>query len=220
MQEISEWFTNGCDYDSGVALYRRIGTDPALISLFEEDYTEFKQGVLEKALSELLESSNAEVDPGPDFVASESKKFDLPAQVKRVHEWPNERDEYLQSLYEEWRPIFRKLKHFQHTIYEVALRSAEEAGKMAHQIMDLDVQCESIYQRRDSYIKNGIVEPSTPGTTVVDPIKWPLMLQNAERYVRRYKRLVEKNPTDRKKIDLLRKYEQEVIYYRKLLKID
>lgn len=214
MEVIREWLEH-CDYEEGVRLYMRYGKDPVLLQLFEEAYTPFKQKRLEKALTDLLESATKPATVKEAIVSH------IQQPVFREHKgWPGVKDHVVQALHDEWYPLFVKLKHLEHSIYEVAKRDEAEAGRMAHEILDLDEQCDALYGKRDHYISTGTLPSSEKKEVVVDAIKWPLMLANAERMVRLYKNKIKKKPGVLKYLEFLKKWEGEVALFRKLLKMD
>jgi hypothetical protein len=82
--------------------------------------------------------------------------------------------------------------------------------------------CDVIYEQRDHYLKHGSLpekENDMPDL-VVDPIKIPVALANAERYVRQYKNKLSKKPDDVNAVKQMEKYQRTVIEYKKILKLD
>jgi hypothetical protein len=145
--------------------------------------------------------------------------------------WPKDMDDELRSLYDEWLPKFIYKKNLQARIYDVALLGKKDeaekrkAGEMAHKILDLRNECRAIYQKRDYYLEHKkMPEEKKLCDIPEDPKKWPLELQNAQRYVRDKKLKLKKlEPTEanKKKIDALTKkleiYEWKINELKKLL---
>jgi hypothetical protein len=122
--------------------------------------------------------------------------------------------------------------NLQARVYEVALLGQQgfpgkdiEACQMAHRILDLDDMCEEIYAERDYYLQYGkLPENKAKEVEVVgDPVRWVTELENAKRYVRRYRTKIENNPghpSTVKWAQLVKDNEEKVAHYKKLLKLD
>ena len=95
-----------------------------------------------------------------------------------------------------------------------------EACQMAHAIIDLDEQLDEIYNKREFYKINGHLPYEVEPEIIGDPVRWATELKNAERYVRDYRIKVKKDPANEKWAAKLRKYEADVMRYKKLLKLD
>ena len=144
-----------------------------------------------------------------------------------VREWPEQMDATLAALKEKWKPLFAELMYLSSSIYEVALQGKtdpakkQEAGKMAHRIIDLDEECDAIYLKRQHYLTyKTLPEEKKPIELVVDVKKIPKALANSERYVRDYKNKLKKNPADVFAAEKLKQYEWAVGEYKKQLNIE
>lgn len=145
--------------------------------------------------------------------------------------WPPVMDETLQQLYDEWLPQFVEKKNLQARIYDVALAGEKdpvkkkEAGAMANKILTLRDACRKIYEKRDFYLKNKKLPKEENICDIPDnPLKWPLALQNYQRYLRDYKSKVAKIPATReneKKVynlqKQIKKYEWGIAKLKELL---
>lgn len=116
------------------------------------------------------------------------------AQKGAPRGWPPSMDETLRGLHDQWHPLFVEKKSLQARIYDLALLGQKdplkkkEAGAMAHRILDLRDACREIYKRRDHYLVNGEVLQEPKLLDIPDdPKKWPITLQNYERYARQYR---------------------------------
>lgn len=108
--------------------------------------------------------------------------------------WPKEMDETLKALHDEWFPKFTEKKNLQARLYDIALAGQQdldkkkEAGAMAHKILDLRDEIRNIYQKRDYYMQHKKL-PEEPKLLDIpeDYKRWPLTLQNYQRYARDYR---------------------------------
>jgi hypothetical protein len=55
---------------------------------------------------------------------------------------------------------------------------------------------------------------------VVDPVKMPVALENARRYVRQYKNHLKKNPANVRAAEKIKQYEWAVGEYERILKLN
>lgn len=222
MNEIIHWLNGPRYYQTGAKLYLKHGTDKLLRRIFSEPESDFKRKKLTEALTGLVSKK----------VKAEKKVAETKAvAIERVsaspRKWPEQLDDTLSALKEKWKPAFAELMNLTARIYGYALAGTndpamkEEAGRMAHRILDLDDLCDEIYAQRDHYIKfRKLPQEKKPLDLVVDPIKMPVALENARRYVRMYKNKLKKNPADVAAVEKIKQYEWAVQEYIKLLKLD
>lgn len=227
MQDLKAWFDK-CIYDQGVNLYLKYGNDPTLRALFAEDYSDFKNKKLHRVLSELLENYE---QPATKKAVQQRQVEQSPAIAHRG--WPATLDPVLQTLHDQWKPLFVEMMNMQARIYDVALMAEqtnqvdkkEEACQLAHRILDIDEQMEQIYAQRDYYIVHGkLPETIVKEKEVVgDPVRWATELQNQERYVRRYRGKLKKDPKNKNAANWalkLKEAEEMVALYKRKLKLD
>lgn len=222
MDEIKAWLNGSRDYDQGAMLYLQYGSDNLLKKIFREPASDFKKKKLVDALKGLLVSK----------VTREKKiVIDKDAAIEKVsisdRRWPANKDEITMALWMQWKPLFAELMSLTSRIYDVALAGEhdaaqkQEAGRMAHRILDLDDHCDDIYRKRDHYIKHGkLPEAEKPMELVVDPKKIPLALANCTRYIRDYKSKLRKQPEDVNAAAQIKKYEWAVGEYKRILNIE
>lgn len=222
MDVIRQWLDGPKNYEQGAILYIQHGRDEKLKRVFRELASDFKKKKLEEALKGLL-TKKAEIAS----LRSQEKTVAVERTAVADRKWPKEKDATLQALHVKWKPLFAEMMSLTSRIYEVALAGKhdpakkEEAGRMAHRILDLDDECDDIYRQRDHYIQHKCLpEEPAPLEVVVDPIKWPLELANCTRYVRDYKNKLKNEPGNVKAAAQLAKYEWGVEHYKKKLKID
>ncbi len=219
---IRQWLHGQRNYDEGVKLYLIHGKDHQLKKVFREAVSDFKR----KKLLEVMK----ELSVGKAKVAV-TTKVEKKIAVERVataeRRWPKDRDAMLEALHQKWKPLFAEMMSLTSRIYDVALAGKSdaakkiEAGQMAHRILDLDDMCDEIYEQRDHYIKEGSLPEQEKHDLdlVVDPIKIPIALANAERYVRQYKNKLKKKPDDVNAVKQIDKYQGVVDQYKKILKL-
>ena len=187
-----------------------------------EPESDFKRKKLIEALTTLVSKKEK-----AEKKVSETKAVAIERVSVSPRKWPDEMDDTLRALWEKWKPAFSELMNLTSRIYEIALAGTkdpamkEEAGRMAHRIIDLDDLCDEIYAQRDHYIQfKKLPQEKKPMELVVDPIKMPVALENARRYVRMYKSKLKKNPADVAAAEKIKQYEWAVQEYMKLLKLD
>lgn len=219
---IRQWLQGQRNYDEGVKLYLIHGKDHQLKKVFREAVSDFKRKKLLEVMKELAVgkakvavTTKVEKEQAVEKVATAEKK------------WPKDRDAMLEALHQKWKPLFAEMMNLTSRIYDVALAGKSdpakkmEAGQMAHRILDLDDMCDEIYEQRDYYLKEGsLPEEEKSFDLVVDPIKIPVALANAERYVRQYKNKLKKKPDDVNAVKQIDKYQGMVNQYKKILKLD
>jgi hypothetical protein len=233
MTEITQWLNSAGDYDAGVRIFLKYSDDPVLTALFTlEEETDFKRKRLVQALKALLNPATARSATVPrDPVIKAAMPKSVPGTMAHSG-WPNPiTDPVMRALWDQWRPKYAELMSLQQRLYEVALQGEKgdsnkklEACQMAHRIMDLDDECDEIYAERDHYLQRGhLPGNSQPVEPVGDPVRWATELQNCQRYVRNYRLKITKDPLN-KRVPIwqekIKDWEQDIIRYKKLLKLD
>lgn len=222
MDDIHEWLKGNKDYDAGAKLYLMHGKEQSLRRVFSEPVSEFKKKKLVEALTALVTKK-----------VEAAKKIEVTKQAAIEHisvsnrKWPAKKDATLTALHEKWKPLYAEMMSLMSRIYDVALAGQtdsakkQEAGRMAHRILDLDDECDAIYEQREFYLKhNKLKEEEKPMELVTDVKKIPLALSNAQRYVRDYKNKLLKKPDDVFAAEKLKQYEWAVGVYKKQLNLD
>lgn len=217
METIRAWLNGAKNYDEGVKLLLEHSRDAKLKRLYTtEGASDFKRGLLQKELQKLL--SGAVVHQ--QVVQQEQEKV-VQLVAKAHNGWPSPMDEVVAALHAQWKPLFSEMNALSSRLYDVAKAGNEaEAGRMAHRILELDDQCDAIYDKRDFYLEHGkLPHEPTPKGIVTDPAKWPLALQNAQRQLRESRLKVKDDPTNEKKAATLKNNEAKVQYYKEKLKL-
>ena len=223
MDEIRAWLNDPQrKYKDGARLYLVHGKDHSLRRVFMEAESPFKFKKLHEALRGLLTQKKQVIEK---VVAA--KEVAIEHISKSERRWPDNMDPVLKALHTKWKPVFAEMMSLTSRIYEVALQGKtdpamkEEAGRMAHRILDLDDECDAIYVKRDHYQKYGrLPEDVRPIELVVDPLKMPLALLNSRRYVREYKSKLKKEPDNVNYAKMLEKHQWAVEQYEQKLKLN
>lgn len=222
MDDIRAWLKSNRDYATGARLYLVYGKDAKMRRVFMEPESDFKKKKLVEVLTAMVTQKTEVV-----------KKVEVTKAIaiERIsvsdRRWPAQMDETVKALHAKWLPIFAEMNNLMARIYDVAKAGQtdpamkQEAGRMAHRICDLDDDCDAIYAQRDHYLQYGkLPEEKKPMELVVDPLKIPLALSNARRYVADYRNKLKKEPGNVKAAQKLKQYEWAVAEYCRILKID
>ncbi|MGN6420834.1 MAG: hypothetical protein ACTHMC_25210 [Pseudobacter sp.] len=230
MENVHQWLSSSQDYHAGIRILLQYCTDANLRALFREEETEYKRKRLLKAMQDLVSPPVLEDVPEPTAALPILIPSPATAPVSH-HGWPNPiTDQVVQRLYDQWKPDYARLMALVHVVYEVALQGENgntlkeiEAGRLAHEILDLDDQVQEYYQKRDLYLAHGhYPELKQQEEEIVEPRALYKALDNAERYVRRYRDKIKQQPKHKsvpKWTALLLEYEKDVLKYKKLLKL-
>lgn len=140
--------------------------------------------------------------------------------------WPQVMDETLRTLHATWLILFSEKKNLQARIYDVALAGEKdaakkkEAGAMACRILELRDQCKEIYNKRDYYLQHTKLPEEMKLIDIPDdPKKFPLTLQNFQRYARDYKNKLKKQPQNASFQKQLEKYEWGIKELKRLMDV-
>lgn len=219
MELIRSWLNGSRNYNQGVQLYLQYGKDDILRSLFKkEGETTFKKDRLFEALKDLhanFKKSFTQLSEAR--VEQESIIPNKSENVSNKPGWDDTDDIVLITLKNDWKKCFSEMKMLQHRLTDIATK--EERCAAAHRILDLDDQCDEFYAKRDYYLEHKKLPEERSDDIVGDPVKWPVKLANARRYVREYKIRLKKDPRSVAFAAKLKKYEEEVIFYEEKLKL-
>jgi hypothetical protein len=182
MNDITNWLQSK-DYIEGIRLYLEHGQDPVLKNLFTaEKQTPYKTERLEKALREVLQ--------GVERIKPEER----PTISITMKSWPIEaaKDDVLKALRAEWLRLFKEMQDLRSQL--MLLPTDEVRGETAHRILELDDQCEEIYNKRDYYLENGTLPQVKKEEYIVDPVKAAKRMEILGRYIRRERTNLKKDP--------------------------
>lgn len=220
MEIIRNWLNGPRLYEEGVSLYSQFGNNNILKKILaSEAWSQFKEDKLVEALKQLMQ---------PEITIQQH----LPAGTNlytRHAGWPPHpiEDPVLRALHAQWKPLYSEMMNAQSRVYEVALLARKkdsnkrlEACQLVHRIMDLDDEIDEIYGRRDYYLQHRSLPDDPQPVIVGDPVRWATELNNALRYVRRYKQWLQNQPDNVKWASKLKHFTEQVSHYKKLLKLD
>lgn len=218
MEALRNWLNSARNYDEGVKLLVQYSSDAKLKRLFTtEAKSEFKQKLLLQKLQGLYTAGTTQQ------IVKEEQSQQVVQRVAVAHfGWPPEKDEVITALHAQWKPLFSELNALSSRIYDIAKAGNKtEAGAMAHRILDLDDQCDALYDKRDYYLQHGrLPEEKAEYPVVTDPLKFPLALSNAQRQLREARLRLSKNPNSERIAATIKKNEWYVGYYKQQLKLD
>lgn len=240
MEIIRDWLNGTRNYRIGVKLYLEYGNDAVLKSLFKkESETAFKRQRLEEALKDIVykqsKSKAAGKDETEDIAAQVILSQDETERTEQLNaeelqgskigkvisdnRWGDGSDVVLNTLRREWETAFSEMKMLQHRLLDIP--DDLERCAAAHKIIELDKQIDELYAKRDHYKEKGkLPHEKDEKRQAIDPVKWPVKLQNAERYIREYKVKLKKDPTNERYARKVKEHEETRDYYKKLLKIE
>jgi hypothetical protein len=247
MEEIKNWLNSGGTYSEGVAIFCRHSTDKKLIQLFTtEMVTEFKKQKLKTAMKDLFRSLPAArvdqkpvqqpvsaekqgkmISPGAGQPVASPKVTKMSQKTPGRWSHPDDQDTVEKSLFDIWQPLFLEKTNLQSRILDIAKQGTkdpakkDEAGQMAHRILNLARQIRKIYTQRDEYFATGSVpvdEKPSARQYAIDPVIAHKEWKNAERYVRTMKNKLKKNPADQSAIELLAYHQAAVDHYKEFFK--
>jgi hypothetical protein len=184
MIDISSWFTSK-DYVEGVRLYLKHGQDPMLKKLFTAELkTAYKEQRLERALREILK--------GTEVVRPEEK----PTLSITMKSWPIEaaKDDVLRALRADWLMKFKEMQDLRSQL--MLLPNDDQRGEAALNILRLDDECDHLYARRDYYLQHGELPAAPKEEFIVDPILAAKRMLALQRYIRREKFTLKKDPAN------------------------
>lgn len=188
---INNWLQGKRNYGYGSILYKQFGTDDILKNLFSGPATDYTQEKLLAAMKTLLiENSPAAVKP-PVIVA--------------YNEMPEDADQVLIALRNEWMPFYTEMNIKRHEldkyIEDEFLNDPENTGldvfrgKLAMEILNLEKQCMAVWAKRDHYLKYKVLPgKTTTDEPVIDKVEAVLRMALLKGYIRREKALVKKHP--------------------------
>jgi hypothetical protein len=192
--------------------------------------------IIDNKAKSIVENGIVPVIPPTKFLQADGSEFPKTEGVLDLQKrkgWRNPMDSNEQALFERWKPLHAEMLDLQARLEDVARAGQSdatkkvEAGRMALRIIALDKQCDQIYTERDHYLKTGkLMEDGyndKPLDIPVDPVKWPLRLQNHQRYLREYKATRQKqtDPEKQQKLDEnIAHQERMVAEYKKRLNLE
>jgi hypothetical protein len=147
LQSIEAWLNSGRDYQAGCHLYEQYGQDAFFKILFASRISIFNRRKLEAELEKIYEAEKAVQQKPKKFKPhlSQEKYLNLPDQIRALNE---ERS----VKYQEMSDLHSKL----------VLLNAEERGKAAFKILELDQRLIKIWSMLDHHAETGELPDEGP----------------------------------------------------------
>jgi hypothetical protein len=226
MQSVILWLNSRQNYSTGAKLYHAFGGDASLKKFFSNgEPSAYKKNRLVQVLSDLVDTqknTSVIIEQKTDHLVERSS---VEATTKKG--WSQTMDEVEAALHAQWLPKFKEMMDLCSNLDTVARDGLVDpykelkAGEMAFRILDLDDECDELYEQRDHYNKHGVlIAQKEYGELVVDPKKMPMALQNHHRYARDYRSKLKKEPDNLDYAQQLKKHEWFVQQYKKKLNIE
>lgn len=198
---IKKWLNGTRNYTVGTILYNQFGHDEAVKKQLATGKSDYTAKVLLESINKLLNG---------DEVKTAIEK-QLP-----VHElMPDDADMVLQALKNEWMPLYTQMNYKRHELDKYLEDETDAAntkrGTLAMEILTLEKQCISIWQKRDHYLKHKTLPGKNIDTEpVIGKFEAANRISNLKIYVRRYKNILSRLPGDANAAQLLNTYEKEL----------
>jgi hypothetical protein len=198
---IKQWLIGDRDYNLGVALYAAHGGEERMNKMFAQGFSDYRQQKLIEAMIELEKTiaSPLPIISPPKFKPVVVSEVQLPEE--RV---PEEKDPYRS----EWLPLFMERNHLRARLKDFP--NDIDRGSAAFKILELQRQCEAIWQKRDYFLRTGQhMPPPTAGDIVTDPSKLQSSLLNIRSNISKAKKILEEDPGNTRASTRLQKYLSE-----------
>lgn len=187
MQIINNWLNGRRDFYVGRVMYEVFGLNQSLKALLKKGRTPFAEKEMYKAL-EALANSGGPVKPPVK-----------PAN-KDVAVMDDSKDAVLQSLKNEWMPLYQRMNLLRHELDKYGDRNDWEATAWrkprASEIKELEQQINQLWDKADHYHKHGrlpfVQEKKVDIPT--DPVKLGKMIESIKKNIRRNRDRMSKHP--------------------------
>jgi hypothetical protein len=224
MQIIHNWLKGRQNFIVGATLYKTFGKDQKLKDLFVKGETATAKLLLCEALQKIVAPEETGVAETVKNVTKIETNVPVTAKPvppvetkadKETAQMPGSADPILNSLKNEWQPLYQRMNLLRHSLDKFEAINTEEAinfrRPIAREIKELDLQCKAIWAKRDYYLKEGKLPFTSENKIVIpaDPVELAKLINNIKRYIRRYRTLMNKpgNPkTAQLYIDYKAKY--------------
>lgn len=182
MKIINDWIKSGKNFFVGVAIYKTVGKNDQLKTLFSKGKTDFAVKTLEKELLAIINP----VTP---------LKAVIPADTI-----PESNDSILESIRNAWLPKYQRMNYLRHELDKFKGNNAEMVvirKDLAKEIMLLEKECMDHWDKADQYQKTGkLPVDHDPDEMVVpeDPLERAKAIENTKRNIRRNRQEMQKKP--------------------------
>lgn len=143
---IKDWLQQPSDYNAGVLLFEKYGSNKTLLALFKSGATFFTKKKLHLELTNIAKSNAAIISTS----ISSKEKIKTTVRVKIV---PELLPAHLKIEYNKLGDLIRQIGHLHGKL--TVIDSDKQRGEIAFKIIDLVEQRRSIYTRLDNYVATG-----------------------------------------------------------------
>jgi len=207
MQLIRNWLEGKQNFIVGKVLYTQFGNDQALKKLFAKGEQEpGARMALLQAMQALLEAPA----PAADTQAAQDPE-PLPGKTA-----PQKEDPVLKALQLQWKSKYKAMQYLrlqlEHYGKDNALESQAACLQLCTQILTLEQEVMSIWQKVDLYRSTGKLEEVKEIIMQVpeDPAELAKKISSVQRYIRRHKANAASQPNNPKYPALIARYEQQL----------
>ncbi|MBV9989389.1 MAG: hypothetical protein JO301_17045 [Chitinophagaceae bacterium] len=188
MKIIQNWIRAGRNFHAGAAIYKVIGSDKKLKTLFAAGKTIFAERALDKALTQILEAAPGITGPG-------TARFTPKTEII-----PVSTDNVLEAIRQAWLPKYQRMNYLRHELDKYTGNSHEMIAlrqPIAFEILQLEKECNAHWKEADEYRKTGQVQQVAPPDEMVvpdDPVAKASAIENCKRNIRRNRHEASKQP--------------------------
>jgi len=186
MNSIRDWLNSSRDYNMGAALYKVYGDDDDLKDVFAQGPSEYRKQRLLDAMKKLKDNAPEHIPIAP-----------APKKTARQEVLPENKVQPNEDPYrEEWMPLYQRMNFLRHQLHEV--KTVQERGMMAHEILDLEQDCKRWWYKRDYYLKYGmnLPEEEKKSEEITDRNELFRNLTNYRTYLSKAEAALKINPGD------------------------
>lgn len=185
-EKIRAWLDGSQNFIVGRVLYKQLGNDENIKAQLQKGEHAGTKKLLKEALEALLEK--------PVIV--------VPKVNPVVSQMPPHADPVLNALTNEWKPLYARMNYLRAAIDQWGERNDPEAiaarEPMAFEILQLEDCCQTIWNKRDHYLKSGSL-PGNEETTIElpsDPLKLARLIDSIKRNITRNRAKMSKPGAD------------------------
>ena len=184
MELIHDWLDGSKHYSIGRAIYKSLGSDQSLMTMFDLGYSDYNQLRLEKELRAMV-SRDREIE------------VQEAAEIKVMLPTPS--DPTLDAMYQAWKPHYMKMNYLRHDLDRYEGQSEVLANirrPIATEILQLEKKINKMWADSDYYKEHGNL-PNIPERTFnrpTDPVELANAINNCGKNIRRSRKRAELNP--------------------------
>lgn len=202
MKLIHNWLSSTRNFHVGKALYQSFGTDRNLLKLLDKGKTAATQGLLLKALQDIV--AVPAPAPTPEVIT--------PAAAVIM---PDSDEPILKALKAEWMIPYQQMNLLRHQLHEFGSANDENAlsirKEKAFQILGLEQVCMKVWAKRDYYLKHKKLPLFQEAKLLVpeDPLELGRLVETTKRRIRDWKTKSAKDPANANAAAKLQGYREQ-----------